>query len=108
MLHGDFGCHNFIVNDDKLYVIDPMGLVGDPIYDFYFSIFSDSSIFTKIEFYQLFEYFDRDVEYKKSMIIITFFIRLCRAYKYDRENFMVYVEYFNKLINDYNVSWLND
>ncbi len=97
LLHGDFGTHNFIVNTDELYIIDPMGLVGDPIYDFYFSVFSSSDIFTKIDFKSLLNYFDRDIEYKKSIMIITFFIRLCRAYKYDREYYDIYLEYYNNL-----------
>ena len=98
LLHGDFGTHNFIINNKKLYVIDPMGLVGDPLYDFYFSIFSNVSIFTKIDFDKILKYFYRDIKYKKTIMIITFFIRLCRAYKYDKNNYDVYLKYYNKLI----------
>ena len=100
LIHGDFGTHNFITNDNKLYVIDPMGVVGDPIYDFYFSIMSSSYIFTKIDFNKLLEFFDRNIEYKKAMMIISFYIRLCRTYKYDKDEYPIYVEYYNKLIKE--------
>ena len=94
LMHGDFGTHNFIINDDKLYVIDPMGVVGDPLYDFYFAIFSNVDIYTKIDLNKLLEYFNRDIEYKKAMMVVQFYIRLCRTYKYAREDYPTYVEYF--------------
>lgn len=95
LLHGDLGVHNFIVNNSKLYIIDPMGLVGDPIYDFYFAIFSSATIFQTIPIRKLLDYFDYDINYKKIMIVIVFYIRLCRAYKYDEENFKIYLQYYN-------------
>ena len=100
LIHGDFGTHNFITNNNELFVIDPMGVVGDPIYDFYFAIMSDSDIYTKVDFKDLLKYFDRPIEYKKAMMIVSFFIRLCRTYKYDIEYYPIYVEYFNKIISN--------
>ena len=41
LIHGDFGTHNFIMQDNKIKVIDPMCVVGDKLYDFYFAIFSN-------------------------------------------------------------------
>ena len=98
LLHGDFGTHNFIINNGDLFYIDPMGLVGDPIYDFYFAIFSNVSIFSSLKMIKLLEYFDRDIEYKKSIIYITYIIRMCRAYKYDKDNYDIYLEYYRKNI----------
>ena len=95
LLHGDFGNHNFIINDDGLFYIDPMGLVGDPIYDFYFAIFSNINIFKELKLADLLNYFDRDIKYKKAIMYIAFIIRMCRTYKYDRENYDFYLEYLN-------------
>ena len=100
LIHGDFGTHNFIMNENKLYVIDPMGVVGDPLYDFYFAIFSDSDIYTKVDFNDLLKYFDKSIEYKMNLMIILFYIRLCRTYKYDKPTYPIYVEYFNKLTKE--------
>ena len=94
LMHGDFGTHNFIINDNKLYVIDPMGIVGDPLYDFYFACFSDPDIYTKLDLSELLKFYDRDIRYKKAMMIVQFYIRLCRTYKYAREDYPTYIEYF--------------
>ena len=59
-----------------------MGVVGDPLYDFYFAIFSDI-----------------DIEYKRSMMVVQFYIRLCRTYKYAREDYPIYIEYFEIIKN---------
>ena len=45
LIHGDFGTHNFIVNNNKIFVIDSIPLIGDYLYDFYFAIFTDINIF---------------------------------------------------------------
>ena len=97
LTHGDFGTHNFIINDKKLYVIDPMGVVGDPLYDFYFAIFSDIDIYTKVDLKEILKYYDRPLEYKKAMIVVQFYIRLCRTYKYEIEDYPTYKEYFETI-----------
>ena len=98
LLHGDFGEHNFIVNSKKIYVIDPIPLVGDYLYDFYFSIFSGIDIFSNIEPDYILSFFDnRNYEYKKALMIICFYIRLRRTYKYNKEELPIYINYINKL-----------
>jgi len=97
LLHGDFGIHNFIINDNKLYVIDPMGVVGDPLYDFYFAIFSDVDIYTKVDLNELLKFFEKDSEYKRAMMVVQFYIRLCRTYKYAKEDYPTYIEYFETI-----------
>ena len=104
LLHGDLGVHNFIVNRSKLYVIDPMGLVGDPVYDFYYALFSDHQIFLSVSLDRILNYFNRDINYKKMMIIIVFYIRLCRAFEYDRENYQYYLEYYYQYLNKLSLS----
>ena len=93
LLHGDFGTHNFIIDKSNIYFIDPMGLVGDPLYDFYFAIFSDISIFNSIKLNDILKYFDRDIKYKKSLAYITFIIRLCRTYRYNKDDYNAYLKY---------------
>ena len=93
LLHGDFGTHNFIINENNVYYIDPMGLVGDPLYDFYFAIFSDISIFNSIKLDDILMYFDRNIKYKRALAYITFIIRLCRTYKYNKDDYNVYIKY---------------
>lgn len=104
LLHGDLGVHNFIVNRSKLYVIDPMGLVGDPVYDFYYALFSDHQIFLSLSLDLILNYFNRDINYKKMMIIIVFYIRLCRAFKYDHENYRYYLDYYCQYLNKLSLS----
>ena len=62
LLHGDFGIHNFIVSNNKIKVIDPMPLVFDPLYDFYFACLSSSFLIKNIDL--IFKYYDRDNNYK--------------------------------------------
>ena len=38
------------------------------------------------------------------MIIIVFYIRLCRAFKYDRENYQYYLEYYYQYLNKLSLS----
>lgn len=97
LLHGDFGTHNFIVNNDKIYAIDPIPLVGDYLYDFYFAIFTDVKIFKDLEVDYILSFFDREFEYKKALMTICFYIRLRRASKYDKDNLNIFIEYINKL-----------
>ncbi|MGE7883626.1 aminoglycoside phosphotransferase family protein [Bacillus sp. NPDC094077] len=48
LLHGDLGFHNFIFRENKLYgVIDPLPVVGDPIYDFIYAFCSTPEDLTK-------------------------------------------------------------
>lgn len=95
LIHGDFGTHNFLINKDKIQVIDPMPVIGDNLYDFYFSILSNSKIFENIKLNQILELFERDNTYKKELFYIVLFIRLARAYKYDKLNFEKYINLYN-------------
>lgn len=103
LIHGDFGTHNFIVNNKKIYVIDPIPLVGDPLYDFYFSIFTNTNIFIDLDVDYILSFFDdRDYEYKRALMIICFFIRLRRSSKYDPENIPIYKSYLGGLYDKVN------
>lgn len=66
-----------------------MGVVGELLYDFYFAIFSDIDIYTKVDLNEILEFFD--IEYKRAMMVVQFYIRLCRTYKYAREDYPTYI-----------------
>lgn len=98
LIHGDFGAHNFMIdNNDKLKVIDPMPVIGDRLYDFYFAIFSTVEIFKNLNLDYILNFFDEDITHKKNILTICLYIRMIRAYKYDREDFPIYLEWFRKL-----------
>ena len=97
LMHGDFGTHNFLVNNGKIFVIDPMPAVGDFLYDFYFAVLSDTDIFTKVGADYIFSFFERDMAEKKALATIAAYVRMSRAYKYDRENFDAYVELYKNI-----------
>ncbi len=95
LLHGDFGIHNFIVSNNKIRVIDPMPMVFDPLYDFYFACLSSSFLLKNIDL--IFKYYDRDLSYKKNLFIIVFYIRMSRAYVYDKEHFNEYLKIYERI-----------
>ena len=94
LLHGDLGAHNFIIKDKIINIIDPIVLVGDYLYDFYYAILSNYDIASSLDFDFILSYFDRKEKYKKSLFIIVYFIRMCRAYKYNEID-------FNNFLKDY-------
>ena len=97
LIHGDFGTHNFIMQDNKIKVIDPMCVVGDKLYDFYFAIFSNDEIFENIKLEIILKQFDYEFEYKQALLLTVLFIRMGRAKKYDKKNFYKYEKIYNSL-----------
>ena len=98
LLHGDFGGHNFMIDkSNNLKVIDPMPVIGDRLYDFYFAIFSTVEIFKKLNLDYILHFFDEDITHKKNILIVALYIRMVRAYKYDRQDFPLYLEWFKKV-----------
>lgn len=98
LIHGDFGVHNFIVNNNHIHVIDPMPVIGDYLFDFYFSLYSDTDLFTKLDIKDILKYFDRDTRIKNALLTIVFFIRMSRAYVYDKQFFSTYTKYYENTI----------
>lgn len=97
LLHGDFGAHNFLVDDGKIRVIDPMPAVGDFLYDFYFAILSDTDIFTKVGREFIYSFFERDESEKEALLKIALYVRMSRAFKYDIENFDAYLKMYEEV-----------
>ena len=94
LIHGDFGVHNFLINNGKIKVIDPMCVVGDPLYDFYFATLSTPALFTNIDL--ILSYYDKDIEYKKALFIIVLYIRMSRCHCYDINNYNKYIEVYER------------
>ena len=94
LIHGDFGVHNFLINNGKIKVIDPMVVIGDPLYDFYFATLSTPALFTNTDL--ILSYYNKNMEYKKALFNIVLYIRMSRCYKYDRNNYNKYVELYER------------
>lgn len=92
LIHGDFGAHNFLIdNSMKLRVIDPMPVIGDYLYDFYFAIFSNLAIFKDLKISYILSFFkDESILKKKALLTIVLFIRMGRCFKYNKEDFNYY------------------
>lgn len=96
LMHGDFGTHNFLLHDGKIRVIDPMPVVGDRLYDFYFAILSDTDIFEDLSEDYFLGFFDGyEMEYKKALLTIALYVRMSRAAKYDKANLNKYIKLYN-------------
>ncbi len=98
LTHGDFGAHNFMVDrSGRIRVIDPMPVVGDYLYDFYFAILSNTNIFRFVGTDYIFSFFERDMGEKKALLTIALYVRISRAFKYDRENFDAYIRMYEEI-----------
>ena len=99
LIHGDFGYHNFVVTpNNSIKVIDPMPVIGDYLYDFYFSILSNAFIVKNLDIDYVLSFFENeDIKKKKALFNIVFFIRMCRCYKYNRQDFKYYLDIFEKI-----------
>ncbi len=97
LIHGDLGVHNFIVKDKIIHIIDPIGVIGDYLYDFYSALLSSYSIAKDLDFDYIISYFDRKDKYKKALFVICYFIRTCRSYKYDKADFECFLKDFKYL-----------
>ncbi|HDR7794525.1 TPA: phosphotransferase [Bacillus luti] len=95
LLHGDLGFHNFIFQENKLNgVIDPLPVLGDPIYDFIYAFCSTPEDLTKetIQYVMkqcAFHKKDRDLH---EEIVIGLFLRIdacLRHHPKDLEDYLV-------------------
>ena len=99
LLHGDFGTHNFLLEGNRIRVIDPMPVVGDYLYDFYFALLSDVDIFTHLGADYVYGFFpDRDLSYKRAVLTVALFVRMSRAATYDKDNLPAYFDLYSAII----------
>ncbi len=95
LIHGDFGVHNFLIDDERLIrVIDPMPVVGDILYDFYFAIFSSVKLFRNLRETMILDFLPGDRKYKVALMNVVLFIRMCRCYLHHPDDFDVYLAWF--------------
>ncbi len=97
LLHGDFGFHNFLIDDnDNINVIDPMPVYGDRLYDFYFALLSNASLLSNLTMDYILSFFEKeDIKKKKNLLLVCIFIRMCRCYKYNRKDYPYYLNLYN-------------
>lgn len=96
LVHGDFGTHNFLVKDRQINVIDPMPVVGDYLFDFYHALFSNAKIIDDLKIGNISKFYDRDAQYKRDLMIIVLYIRMCRSYVYNAKDFDFYKDAYNE------------
>ncbi|MGG8380720.1 aminoglycoside phosphotransferase family protein [Bacillus sp. R-CC1] len=100
LLHGDFGFHNFIFQGIKLHgVIDPLPVLGDPIYDLIYAFCSTPEDLTKETIHYamkqcVFHKKDRDL-YEEIVIGLYLRIDTClRHHPKDLENYLAAWRYW--------------
>ncbi|MFI3260829.1 MAG: phosphotransferase [bacterium] len=98
MIHGDFGLHNFIFENDKLIgVIDPQSVIGDNLYDIMFAIVSNPSILSNLDIEEIANIIEEDYNKVLNMFKIVFFCRVSRCLKHHKEDFEYYMNYYNNI-----------
>lgn len=99
LMHGDFGTHNFLLEGAKIRVIDPMPVVGDYLYDFYFALLSNTKIFTQLGEEYVYHFFpERDISYKRAVMTVALYVRTSRAAIYDKDNLQAYLDLYDAII----------
>ena len=97
LLHGDFGTHNFVILNNKLVgIIDPQPVIGDPIYDYIFAIFSSTKVAKSIGLEGIFKITNEPKEKIKSMIIIILYTRIARCIRHHIEDLDDYLALWDK------------
>ncbi|QWH18434.1 aminoglycoside phosphotransferase family protein [Bacillus mycoides] len=95
LLHGDFGFHNFIFRENRLHgVIDPLPILGDPLYDLIYAFCSTPEDLTKetIQYVMkqcVFRKRDRDL-YEE--IVIGLYLRIDTCLRHHPKDLEDYLE----------------
>ncbi|MBE5821746.1 MAG: hypothetical protein E7311_04065 [Clostridiales bacterium] len=99
LLHGDFGTHNFVKKDGKFIgIIDPMSVIGDPLYDILFAFASNINIIYNISLEHIYSLINEDNRKILLMLIVVMYSRISRCLKYHKQDIDKYMEIWNKLI----------
>jgi len=102
LLHGDFGTHNFIQDNGKLVgVIDPMPVIGDYLYDLLFAIVSNVNVLSSVSLEYIYSLVDEPSEKIKAMLAVVLYCRISRCLKYHPQDIDIYMDVWNKLIEDF-------
>ena len=99
LIHGDFGTHNFIENNEKFVgIIDPQTILGDSLYDILFAICSNVGLLNTYSLDELYLLIDQPKEKIRAMLIVVLYARISRALKYHPNDIPSYLSYFNSII----------
>lgn len=102
LLHGDFGTHNFIKQNKKLVgVIDPLPIIGDPLYDILFAVTSNAELLKQLPLSSLYEFISEPKEKIQHLLLIILYIRISRCLKYHPNDILFYLKYWNQLKQNY-------
>ena len=99
LINGDDGTHNILINDKgNISIIDPIPVIGDYLYEFYYCVFSDIFMLKAFSSEEILSYFpNEDLKKKLATFIIALFIRMGRAKVYFPDDFPSYLNYYNKI-----------
>lgn len=98
LLHGDFGTHNFVKAKGKLIgVIDPMPVIGDPLYDSIFAMVSNKDLLQTLSIEKISNLTNEPQEKVKAMLTIVLYSRISRCIKYQPNDIDTYVKFWDKL-----------
>ncbi len=101
LIHGDFGTHNFIKkHGDFVGAIDPIPMVGDPLYDFIFACLSNLDIVKHLSLEKLVNITNEPEEKVKALLVVLLFCRMSTCLRHHKEDFDSYVDFWYKIIAD--------
>ena len=101
LIHGDFGTHNFIKSDETNLlngIIDPMTVIGDPLYDILFAFASNTQILSSLTLDKICELVNEPKEKVSALLLIILYSRISRCLKYHPEDINIYIEWWNTII----------
>lgn len=76
-LHGDLGFYNIIYENNILTgIIDPRSIVGDPIYDYIYCMFSNVNFIKKANISKIIKLSKEPIEKIKALMYIVLYIRI--------------------------------
>ena len=101
LMHGDFGLYNLLFyNNELVGIIDPQPIIGDPLYDFIFCIFSEEDIATLEVIENIYKFVPSEPKEKvDSMMRVVLFGRIARCVKYNLSEKNYFIDLWNKLNN---------
>lgn len=99
LIHGDLGCYNIIFNGQKIKkIIDARVIIGDPLYDLIFYIFSSSKILKDLNLKKMILEMGEPIEKVKSLMIIILYNRISILIK-NNKGIEYYMEKWKEVIS---------
>ena len=100
LIHGDFGTHNFIKQNEKfIAAIDSIGILGDSTYDLLFALVSNIDLIPYLSIDFLTEYTGEPKSKVSALLKVVLYCRICRCAKYNKDWIDPYMDFGNNLFN---------